>query len=173
MTSQYIPGEISLTTFDFKKDFGAFYEMSGLQEDRENFMLPAVRLGSVYLKNHSVRNGFILVVHHSQLYESSLKNDTDQMLRDMRSLDKVIGVIYDFALGDKETLVIVTGTPEASGLAINPGSQRGQLSVQYGSSGPTGAMIPVFAFGPGAALFTGVYENTEIHRKLVQALGWH
>lgn len=172
VTGQYIPGEISLTTFDFKKDFGAFYEESSLLEDRENFILPAVRLGGIYLKNHSARNGFILVIHHSQLYESSLKNDTGQLLADMRAFDKIVAAIYDFAVGDKETLVVVTGTPEASGLAINPGSQVGQLSVQYGSSGATGAMIPVFAFGPGASNFAGVYENTEIHRKIVQALGW-
>jgi alkaline phosphatase len=172
VTAEYLPGEISLTTFDFKKDFGAFYEVASLQEDRENFILPAVRLGSVYLKNHSARNGFILVIHQSQLYESSLKKDTDQLLVDIRAFSKVVEAIFEFAAGDRETLVIVTGTPEASGLAINPGSQRGQLSVQYGSTGPTGAMIPVFAFGPGAVLFTGVYQNTEIHRKLLQALGW-
>lgn len=172
VTGQYIPGEISFTTFDYKKDFGAFYEESSLQEDRENFILPAVRLGSVYLNNHSARNGFILVIHHRQLYESSLKNDTGQLLADMRAFDNIVAAIYDFAVGDKETLVLVTGTPEASGLAINPGSQMGQLSVQYGSTGPTGAMIPVFAFGPGAVNFTGVYENTEIHRKILQVLGW-
>lgn len=172
VTSRYEPGEISVTTFDFRKDFAAFYALSDTGEEREDFILPAVRLSGVYLKNHSRRNGFVLVVHYDKLYNSSLKNDTEHLLTGLHTFDKIVGAILDFAEGDAETLVIVTGTPEAGGFAINPGSQKGQLSVRYGSSGPTGAMIPVFAYGPGAARFTGVYENTDIHRKIMQALGW-
>jgi alkaline phosphatase len=29
----------------------------------------------------------------------------------------------------------------------------------------------VFAFGPGAEKFAGIYENTEIFEKMLQALG--
>ena len=36
----------------------------------------------------------------------------------------------------------------------------------------TGTMIPVFAFGPGAELFQGIYENTEIYSKMMQAFRW-
>jgi alkaline phosphatase len=31
--------------------------------------------------------------------------------------------------------------------------------------------VPVFAYGPGAELFEGIYENTEIYYKMRQALG--
>jgi alkaline phosphatase len=33
-------------------------------------------------------------------------------------------------------------------------------------------LVPVFAYGPGAPLFMGVYENTAVHKKVLQALGW-
>jgi alkaline phosphatase len=29
-------------------------------------------------------------------------------------------------------------------------------------------MVPVFAYGPGASKFTGIYENTAIFDKMVQ-----
>jgi len=172
VTSNYQPEEISNTTYDFRKDFAAFFEIQGILKDRENFILPATRLAGVYLKNHSRRNGFILVIHYSQLFESGLKNDSENLLLDLKAFDKITNAALDFASGDGETLVVATGTPEAGGAAINPGSEMGRLSMRYGTKGPTGAMIPVFAYGPGAFLFTGVYDNTVIHRKISQALGW-
>ncbi|MBP9875050.1 MAG: hypothetical protein KBC60_13485 [Haliscomenobacter sp.] len=33
-------------------------------------------------------------------------------------------------------------------------------------------MIPVFAFGPGSELFSGIYENTEIYHKIRWAFGF-
>jgi alkaline phosphatase len=33
-------------------------------------------------------------------------------------------------------------------------------------------MIPVFAYGPGAELFSGIYENTAIYNKMRKAYGW-
>jgi alkaline phosphatase len=33
-------------------------------------------------------------------------------------------------------------------------------------------MVPVFAYGPGSELFTGMYQNTEIYTRIRQALGW-
>ena len=32
-------------------------------------------------------------------------------------------------------------------------------------------LIPVFAFGPGAELFKGIYENTEIYHKMATLAG--
>ncbi len=31
-------------------------------------------------------------------------------------------------------------------------------------------MVPVFAFGPGAEIFTGIYENTAIFHKMVSLI---
>ena len=31
-------------------------------------------------------------------------------------------------------------------------------------------MVPVYAFGPGAELFTGIYENTDIFHKIKSLL---
>ena len=34
----------------------------------------------------------------------------------------------------------------------------------------TGAMIPVFAYGPGSEKFAGIYENTAIFDKMLECL---
>ncbi len=32
-------------------------------------------------------------------------------------------------------------------------------------------MVPVFAYGPGADLFMGIYQNTEVFAKMKEAWG--
>jgi alkaline phosphatase len=34
----------------------------------------------------------------------------------------------------------------------------------------TGVMIPVYAYGPGAEAFGGIYQNTDIYKKMMGAL---
>lgn len=170
--SQYHPDSISVTTFDFKRNFAAFFDPADSLNTDAAFILPAIRLGMVYLKNHSKRNGFVLVIHYHPILESSRLNQPERLLSDMRGFGQLLDVVLDFAAGDGETLVVATGTPENGGIAIQPGSQMGEMMFKYGSSGPTGALVPVFAYGPGAPLFMGAYENTAVHRKILQALGW-
>ena len=35
----------------------------------------------------------------------------------------------------------------------------------------TAVMVPIFAYGPGAENFTGIYENTDVYQKMMDALG--
>ncbi|MEY4134549.1 MAG: alkaline phosphatase [Saprospiraceae bacterium] len=172
VTSRYHPDSISVTTFDFKRNFAALFDSAEAVHSGAAYILPAVRLGMVYLKNHSKRNGFVLVIHYHQISESSRLNQPGQVLSDMKAFGQILGVALDFAAGDGETLVIATGTPEYGGIAIQPGSRMGEMTFKYGSPGHTGALIPVFAYGPGGSLFMGVYENTAVHKKILQALGW-
>ena len=64
------------------------------------------------------------------------------------------------------TLLIVTANYEAGGFAINPGSTVKDFIPAFSTKTNTGALIPVFAFGPGAEQFAGIYENTAIFDKL-------
>jgi len=40
------------------------------------------------------------------------------------------------------------------------------IEPSFNTGGHTAALIPVFAFGPGAEEFQGVYENNEIFDKI-------
>ena len=48
------------------------------------------------------------------------------------------------------------------------------ITIQIGPSFATGThsatLIPVFAYGPGAEAFKGMYQNTEIFHKMAELL---
>jgi alkaline phosphatase len=45
------------------------------------------------------------------------------------------------------------------------------VAAVYTSTGHTGVVVPVFAFGPGADQFSGFYENTDLFKKIKTLLG--
>ena len=61
---------------------------------------------------------------------------------------------------------------EATIRAINPGARMDSLLTAFTTDKPTATLVPVFAYGPGAERFRGIYENTAIYQKMRQALGW-
>jgi len=98
-------------------------------------------------------------------------NDADYVISELLEFDEVIGEALRFAQEDGETLVLVTADHETGGMAINSGSTVDSLKVSFSSGYHTADLIPVYAYGPGAELFAGFYENTAIYNKLKLALG--
>ena len=117
------------------------------------------------------RKGYFLMVEGSQIDWGGHANDIDYITSEMLDFDKVIGEALDFAEKDGNTLVIITADHETGGLTINGGnSQTGEVKAGFTTKSHTGIMIPVFAYGPGAEDFSGIYENTEIFHKIKKAL---
>jgi alkaline phosphatase len=48
--------------------------------------------------------------------------------------------------------------------------QTGEVKAAFTTKGHTGQMIPVFAFGPGAEDFNGIYHNYDLFGKMRAAL---
>ena len=46
------------------------------------------------------------------------------------------------------------------------------IKPNFSTGHHTGVMVPVFAFGPGAEEFGGIYENTDIFEKMMDAFGF-
>jgi alkaline phosphatase len=91
----------------------------------------------------------------------------------MLDFDKMIGEVLEFAAKDGETLVIITADHETGGLTLPAGNlKEGRVEGSYTTDYHTGVMVPVFAFGAGAAEFAGIYENTAIYQKMIKAFGW-
>ena len=77
-----------------------------------------------------------------------------------------------FAAADKETLVVITADHETGGFAISGGDiNAGIVEGKFTTGDHTGVMVPVFAYGPQAELFSGIMENTDIYAKFMQLLG--
>ncbi len=150
----------------FTSDNDPFYALDG-----RTYLPEAGVLAANFLKQKSDK-GFLLMIEGSQIDWALHANNTVKFLGEMEDFDKTIVRILDFAMRDKETLVVVTGDHECGGLAVNTGKKFKDLKIEYTARRHTATMIPVFAFGPGAETFTGIYDNTEIYHKMRAVLGW-
>ncbi|MFQ5448393.1 MAG: alkaline phosphatase, partial [Saprospiraceae bacterium] len=132
----------------------------------------AVKTGTKFLRQRSEK-GFFLMVESSQIDWACHANRTNLLLPEMEDFDNAIRQALEFAKRDGETLVIVTADHETGGLSLNPGKNKNRVEYAFTSNGHTAAMVPVFAYGPGAKLFSGIYDNTAIYQKMRQALGFY
>lgn len=116
--------------------------------------------------------GFFLVIEGAQIDWGGHSNNSDYIVEELIDFDKTIGEVLKFAAQDRETLVIVTADHETGGYSILDGSKMGKLKTAFTTDYHTADMIPVFAYGPGAQMFGGIYENTAIYKKMRRALGF-
>lgn len=129
-------------------------------------------LNGSYKEDSNENEGFFLMVEGSQIDWACHANKADEMVRLTLLFDLAVKKAVDFALEDGKTLVVVTADHETGGLAINNGRTDGtKLKIAWTSKGHTASFVPVFAFGPGAELFAGVYDNTDIPKKFAKLLG--
>jgi len=131
----------------------------------------ASELAMTFLRNRS-RDGFFLMIEGSQIDWAGHSNKADWMIEEILDFDEAIGRILRYAKRRDDTLVIVTADHETGGMAIQPESTFGDLKIEYVTNEHTPQLVPVFAYGPGAELFSGFYDNTQIYHKIRQALGW-
>lgn len=136
-----------------------------------DYLPTATRLSLRYLESRS-NEGFFVMIEGSQIDWHGHSNEPTELLAELEDFGKAIEEALEFVRNNRETLLIVTGDHETGGLAINPGSKMRKLNLQFTTNGHTACLVPVYAVGPQAALFAGVYDNTDIYHKMVQAFGW-
>ncbi|NQU85952.1 MAG: alkaline phosphatase [Mariniphaga sp.] len=116
-------------------------------------------------------DGFFLMVEGSQIDWAAHDNNTEYVVSEVLDFDRTIGEVLKFASKDGETLVIVTADHETGGFSIIGGNMNtGVVAGEFGTLGHTSVMVPVFAYGPGAEKFTGIIDNTDIHKKIKELL---
>jgi alkaline phosphatase len=114
--------------------------------------------------------GLFLMIEGSQIDWGGHADDAQYIIEEMLDFDRTIGVVLDFAAKDGNTLVVITADHETGGFSINGGDMKaGTVDGHFTTKDHTGVMIPVFAFGPGAERFAGIYENTAIFHKMMNA----
>ena len=134
-------------------------------KERGDF-LPLATAKAIDILSHENQN-FFLMVEGAQIDWGGHQNKSDYIVSEMIDFDKAIKQAIEFAKRDGETLVIVTADHETGGYSINGGSQKeGELKTKFTTDYHTATMVPIFAYGPGAASFTGIMDNTEIFYKL-------
>ena len=142
-------------------------ELPTMLEGRGDFLPDATRKALAYL---SQSDHFFLMVEGSMIDWGGHANNTDFLVSEMLDFDDVIGKALDFAEKDGNTLVIVTADHETGGFTLASGENYDEIQGTFSTGGHSTALIPVAAYGPGSELFRGVYENTQIFHKMMQAL---
>lgn len=175
--STYFEKEFSALSIDNSKNFG--YLTSDADpvpfSQGRNYLLPASQTAIEFLKTHDDKDdekGFFLMIEGSQIDWGGHANNAEYIISEMLEFDNIIGEVLKFAEEDGETLVVVTADHETGGFAVNNGSTLDSLKTSFTSTYHTAELIPVFAYGPGASNFSGMYENTEIYFKMREALGF-
>ena len=140
--------------------------------------VPAIRgdlLAKASIKGLELLNqnkkGFFMMIEGSQLDDYGHFNDLDMLMQEVHDFDRTIGKIFQWAANDGETLVVVTSDHETGGLTLLDGDLKtGKIVGKFSTSGHSGVMVPVYAFGPGSGEFTGIYENTDIFWRIKKLL---
>lgn len=128
--------------------------------------LPKATSDAIRFLEKKSTNGFFLMVEGSQIDWGGHANDSKYIISEMLDFNEAIGRALDFAEKDQNTLVIITADHETGGYSITSGEKFGKLQTSFASVKHTADLIPVFAMGPGAEAFSGIYENTEIYHKM-------
>ena len=94
-----------------------------------------------------------------------------KMIEEFRDFDATIKEIIKFINKNKNTLLIVTADHETGGLQILKRSKN-SIKVQWSTGSHTAAPVGVFSYGPGAEIFEGTMDNTDIHNKILNLLSF-
>lgn len=136
-----------------------------------DYLPGAARMAPVFLQKRSDK-GFFLMIEGSQIDWACHANNAPDAVREMLDFDEAIGEVLKFAEADGNTLVIVTADHETGGMALEQGHSKDSIDIEFVTGQHTAAMVPVFAYGPGAERFGGIYENTDIYVRMKALLGW-
>lgn len=130
--------------------------------------LPVATKKTLQLLSNKNKN-FFMMIEGSQIDWFGHSNSSDSLIAEMIDFDNAIGEVLDFAEKDGETLVIITADHETGGYVIVEGDKAsGKVIGKFNTGGHTATMVPVFAYGPGAENFAGIYENTAIFHKILE-----
>ncbi|WP_225000292.1 alkaline phosphatase [Cesiribacter sp. SM1] len=139
------------------------------QQGRGDF-LPSALVKSLQLLSHKPKPFFVMA-EGAQIDWGGHSNDMGYVVREVLDFDQAIGEAMKFVDSDGETLLLITADHETGGLSLLGGDvSKGSIHGHFSTTDHTGVMVPVFAYGPGSEAFRGVYQNTELHWKIMELL---
>lgn len=146
--------------------FAVPYDKDTPLPDERGDLLARASMKGISLMNQN-KNGFFMMIEGSQLDDYGHFNQLDLLMKETLDFDQTVGEVMKWAAKDGETLVVVTADHETGGLTlVNGNKDEGRVECCFSSKDHTGAMVPVYAFGPGAENFTGIFENTDVFKKI-------
>lgn len=145
--------------------------MPTMTDGRGDFLPKASQMAIGHLNQD--QDGFFLMIEGSQIDWGGHANDGTYVIEEMKDFDETIGIVMDFAEKDGNTLVVITADHETGGLSLSSlttfgSSDYNQINPTFSTGGHSAALIPVFAYGPGAERFMGIYQNNDLYGKMAE-----
>ncbi|MBX2894680.1 MAG: alkaline phosphatase [Cyclobacteriaceae bacterium] len=114
---------------------------------------------------------FFIMVEGAQIDWGGHANNLGYIVTEVLDFDKTAAEAMKYVDADDDTLLIITADHETGGLSLIDGDLKtGFVQSGFSTTDHSGIPVPVFAYGPGADLFKGVYPNTHIFVKIKQLL---
>ena len=137
--------------------------------DRGNFLPEAVKIAIETLDKNE--KGFFLMVEGSQIDFACHANDSAYMVDECVDFSNAIQVALDYAKEKGNTLVLVTADHETGGLTMpDLEGKYTNVSFHYSTSSHTCLPVILYAYGPGAELFSGWMQNNTVKEKILKAV---
>lgn len=116
------------------------------------------------------KDGFFLMIESAIIDGYGHNNDSDGMIVEMKEFNRTLQNMIDYVNNNPETLLVVTADHETGGTGVyynghKPGNE-GPVKLNFSTSGHTGTVVPIFAYGPGAESFAGLMKNTDVPKKI-------
>ncbi|MFB9076703.1 alkaline phosphatase [Flavobacterium procerum] len=117
------------------------------------------------------KNPFFIMAEGAQIDYGGHQTNVEYVVREMLDFDQLAGQAMEFVDNNPDTLLIITADHETGGLSLIDGNiEKGYVHGSFSTNDHTSVPVPVFAYGPGAEKFSGVYQNTSIYSKIMELL---
>lgn len=131
---------------------------------------------NLYLEKASVKalevlekdapEGFFLMIESAIIDGYGHNNDSEGMVEEMREFNRTLVALINYVNTHPETLLVVTADHETGGAGVKyKGHAVGEkvpVSLGWSTTGHTGTVVPIFAYGAGSEKFAGIFKNKEI-----------
>ena len=156
--------------FDHSKKLIGLFDDDGIERSDEK---PTQREMTNFALNHLNKqcNGFFLMTEGSQIDWAAHDNDANEMIEEFKDFDLTIKDLINFVNENNETLLIVASDHETGGLQILK-QDTDKVIIQWGTGSHTSIPVGIQSYGPGAELFQGLMDNTDIHYKILEAIDY-
>jgi alkaline phosphatase len=142
--------------------------VTSIQKGRGEFLSKSLKKSLNVLGN---RQKFFLMLEGAQIDWGGHDNNLGYIVTEVLDFDKAVAEAMKYVDADDNTLLIVTADHETGGLSLIEGDiESGFVQGSFSTTDHSGIPVPLFAYGPGADLFKGVYPNNEIFVKIRRLL---
>ncbi|MCL2290593.1 MAG: alkaline phosphatase [Bacteroidetes bacterium] len=135
-----------------------------ISKDKNDFTLAQItQLGIQKLS--ALNEPFFFMIEGGLIDWAAHDNLAEEVYGEVKEFSEAIEVALAFYKEHpKETLIIVAADHETGGAMILSDG------LHFNSEDHTGSIVPVFAIGAGAEVFSGLYDNTKIPKKILHLL---